>query len=48
MAVSFVTVLYWDQFIALFGAGLERARFEFLPKADPIPAAYLIGLLVLS
>lgn len=43
MAVSFVTVLYWDQFQALFGAGSQAARFEFRPKADPISLPYLMA-----
>lgn len=43
MAVSFVTVLYWDQFQALFGIGAQPARFEFRPKANPIPAPYLLA-----
>jgi hypothetical protein len=43
MGVSFVTILYWDQFLALFGMGSEPARFEFLPKSNPLPFAYLVG-----
>ncbi len=43
MAVSFVTVLYWDQLQALFGMGSQPARFEFRPKADPISAPYLLS-----
>lgn len=43
MAVSFVTVLYWDQFQALFGAGSQPAHFEFRPKADPISPPYLMA-----
>ena len=44
MAVSFVTVLYWDQFLALFGMGTQPARFEFRLKPDPLPTSYLIAL----
>lgn len=44
MAVSFVTILYWNQFLALFGWGPEASRFEFRPKADPIPSGYLVAL----
>ena len=36
MALSFVTVLYWGQFAALFGQGIEPARFELRLKADPL------------
>lgn len=43
MAVSFITVLYWDQFQALLGAGSQPARFEFRPKADPISLPYLMA-----
>ena len=43
MAVSFVTILYWDQFQALLGMGSQNPRFEFLPKADPISTPYLLA-----
>ena len=43
MGVSFVTILYWDQFIALFGLGGEAPRFEFRPKSNPLSFAYLVG-----
>src|SRR3954454_10899534 len=36
MAVSFVTIVYWDQFLALFGMGSDPARFEFRLKAHPL------------
>jgi hypothetical protein len=44
MAVSFVTVLYWNQFLALFGLGPQSPRFELRAKADPLPIGYLIAL----
>jgi hypothetical protein len=44
MAVSFVTVLHWDQFLALFGLGPETARFEIGLKPDPLPLGYLVAL----
>ncbi|QPD04448.1 MAG: Diguanylate cyclase [Candidatus Nitrospira kreftii] len=44
MAVSFVTVLYWNQFLALLGLGTEAPRFVLEPKADPLPFAYLVAL----
>src|SRR5690349_17776061 len=37
MAVSFVTVLYWNQFLALFGLGPQSPRFELRAKPDPLP-----------
>ena len=46
MALSFVTVMYWGQFAALFGFGPETARFELRPKSHPISSVYLAVLLV--
>jgi hypothetical protein len=43
MAVSFVTVLYWDQLQALLGMGSQPARFAFRPKTDPISPPYLMA-----
>jgi hypothetical protein len=45
IAVSLVTTLYWNQFVALFGIGSDRPRFELHPKAQPISTAYLLVLL---
>jgi hypothetical protein len=44
MAISFVTVMYWDQFLALFGLGVQPARFELRLKPDPISTLYLVAL----
>ena len=44
MALSFVTVMYWNQFAALFGFGPEPPRFELRPKEDPLSRGYLMGL----
>jgi hypothetical protein len=44
MAFSFVTVMYWNQFAALFGFGPEAARFELRPKQDPLSPGYLLTL----
>jgi hypothetical protein len=41
MAVSFVTLLYWDQFQALMGMGTEPARFQVQLKPDPLSPGYL-------
>jgi hypothetical protein len=46
MAVSFVTVMYWDQFMALFGVGAETVSFALRPKANPLPTLHLVALLV--
>ena len=45
VALLFVTILNWNQFLALFGLGSEPPRFELKLKIDPIPAGYLITLL---
>jgi hypothetical protein len=44
MGVSFVTILYWDQFLALFGLGQGPARFELRLKDPPLPLGYLLAL----
>jgi hypothetical protein len=44
MGVSFVTILYWDQFLALFGLGMEVPRFKLQLKDPPLPLGYLLGL----
>ena len=44
MGVSFVTILYWDQFLALFGLGQGAAQFEFRLKDPPLPLGYLLAL----
>ena len=46
MALSFVTVMYWNQFAALFGFGPEPPRFELRPKSNPISSVYLAVLLL--
>jgi len=45
VALLFVTILNWDQCLALFGLGGEPPRFELQLKTDPIPAGYLLMLL---
>lgn len=45
-AASYVVVLYWGQFLALFGAGNEPARLALAWKPAPLPPGYLAGLLV--
>lgn len=44
MAVSFVTVLYWNQFLALFSLGPDVPRLVVEPKLNPLPSSYLISL----
>ncbi|MFJ4292599.1 diguanylate cyclase [Cupriavidus sp. NPDC089707] len=44
-AASYVVVMYWGQFLALFGAGSEPARLALAWKPAPLPPGYLVGLL---
>jgi hypothetical protein len=44
MALSFVTILYWNQFVALIGLGPEPPIFELRPKSNPLSTGYLAGL----
>jgi hypothetical protein len=41
MGISFITILYWDQFQALFGLGREAARFGLQWKTSPLSPGYL-------
>ncbi|HVC34436.1 MAG TPA: diguanylate cyclase [Chloroflexota bacterium] len=45
MAVSFLTVLHWDQARALVGLGDESAHFTWRPKRPPLSWRYVAGLL---
>jgi hypothetical protein len=36
----------WRQFLALFGVGPERARFDLIWKSEPLPIAYIVSVLV--
>jgi len=45
MAGSFVAVLHWPQFIALFGLGSEAPRFVIAWKSEPVPAVYVFSVL---
>ncbi|MGC4097024.1 MAG: hypothetical protein QM706_07905 [Nitrospira sp.] len=44
MAVSFVIVLHWDQFLALFGLGTQPAQLGFHLKASPLSPFYIATL----
>ena len=46
MAIVIVAILHWPQFLALFGAGPEAARFSLAWKSDPLPWSYVSGLLI--
>lgn len=45
MAVSFAICLHWEQFLSLFGAGTEPARFILEWKHTPLPASYLVSIM---
>lgn len=45
MGAAFVAVLHWPQFLALFGAGPEPARFDLTWKQEPLPVAYIASVL---
>ena len=45
MGLVLVAVLNWDQFLALFGLGIEAARFDIRPKQSPLPWAYVVCVL---
>ncbi len=45
MAMSFIFVMHWPQGVALLGFGPEMARFALEPKQQPLPTAYVVGLL---
>jgi hypothetical protein len=42
MAISFTTIMYWEQFTALFGLGSEPPIFELRQKFEPISNGYLV------
>jgi len=44
MAVSFVTVLYWNQFLALLGLGPEPPRLVLELKTNALSFSYLTAL----
>ena len=47
LALSMVVVLHWPQALALVGAGPEPLRMTLTLKQQPLPAAYVVTLLVL-
>jgi hypothetical protein len=44
MALVSVASLHWPQFLALFGQGVEAARFVLRRKPDPLPVGYVAGI----
>ena len=45
MALSFVILLHWPQFLALFGGGPEPADFSLSLKQTPLPIGYIVTIL---
>ena len=45
LALLTVVSRHWDQFLALFGTGIEPARFELVWKSEQLPVTYLWLLL---
>jgi hypothetical protein len=45
MALLSVISLHWGQFLALFGIGVESARFDLRLKSEPLPIAYSATIL---
>lgn len=41
MSAIIVIILHWPQFLALFAAGPEAARFEIKLKPEPLPWSYV-------
>ena len=46
MAILCVVSIHWGQFLALFGVGSERARFDLVWKSEPLPVAYIVSVQV--
>lgn len=44
LALSFVMVLHWPAFLAIFGLGDQPADWRLLPRAESFSLAYLIPL----
>ncbi|GAC1387936.1 MAG: hypothetical protein NVSMB31_01060 [Vulcanimicrobiaceae bacterium] len=45
MSLSFMLCQHWDQALALVGVGPESPRFKLEPKREPVPPAFVAGLL---
>jgi hypothetical protein len=46
IAVSLLVLLYWDEFRALFGAGVGAASLNLRLKDEPVPLPYVVGVLL--
>jgi hypothetical protein len=45
MAILFVVTRHWEQFLALFGLGVEPARFGLSWKKEPLPTGYVVSIM---
>jgi hypothetical protein len=45
-ALALVAILYWNQFLALFGAGPEEPSWTLRLKSQPLPSQYVLGVLL--
>ena len=48
MGLALIAVLYWGQFLSLFGLGSENPRFMLMLKQQPLPLSYTLGALAAS
>jgi hypothetical protein len=46
MGLVIVVALHWSQFLALFGAGSETARFDLTWKHQQLPVAYIAVVMI--
>jgi hypothetical protein len=46
MGLLMIIVLHWQQFLALFGAAAEPARFGLVWKSEPLPIGYIAAVLL--
>ncbi|MFC3651407.1 hypothetical protein ACFONN_07640 [Dyella humi] len=47
MALLLVISRHWGQFLALFGFGEEQPSYQLVWKQEPLPAGYVVTILVL-
>src|SRR6266700_3142773 len=47
MAIVSVVWLHWGQFLALFVAGSELARFDINWKSEPLPVTYILCVMAI-
>ena len=46
MGLLMIIVLHWPQFLALFGASTEPARWDLVWKQEPLPVVYIAAVLL--